>query len=181
MKINNSSTAGQESNLRSSEYATGELTTWPCLLNAIFSMPECSWALELVHKSLGNSDIYQKFISIIMTAGSRYIFPVASHHLKHLMYSIPLPLASDLCYQIRRLTLILCTIIFVRSWDISVAVVTACRMVKAQSLSGARGYYLIHSIQTNSWAHLASYAMGIMGSFPGGKPSGAWSWPLTSI
>jgi len=27
----------------------------------------------------------------------------------------------------------------------------------------------------------ASYPMGTMGSFPGGKAAGAWSWPLTSI
>jgi len=30
-------------------------------------------------------------------------------------------------------------------------------------------------------AHQASYPMGTGSSFPGSKPAGTWSWPLTSI
>jgi len=29
--------------------------------------------------------------------------------------------------------------------------------------------------------HPASYPMGTRGSFPGGKATGAWIWPLTSV
>jgi len=32
-------------------------------------------------------------------------------------------------------------------------------------------------VQNGSGAHLASYPMGIRGSFPGDKAAGAWSWP----
>jgi hypothetical protein len=38
-----------------------------------------------------------------------------------------------------------------------------------------------HRVQNGSGAHPASYPMGNRGSFPGGKATGAWSWPLTSI
>jgi hypothetical protein len=41
--------------------------------------------------------------------------------------------------------------------------------------------YILHSVQTGSGAHTASYTMGTGGSFPGGKATEARSWPLTSI
>jgi hypothetical protein len=37
-----------------------------------------------------------------------------------------------------------------------------------------------YSVQAGSEAHPASWPMGT-GDFPGGKATGAWSWPLTSI
>jgi hypothetical protein len=47
--------------------------------------------------------------------------------------------------------------------------------------AGVEYFSLSHRVQTGSGAHPASYPMGIRVSFPGGKASGAWSWPLTSI
>jgi hypothetical protein len=40
---------------------------------------------------------------------------------------------------------------------------------------------LRHRVKSGSGAHPISYQMGTGGSFPGGKASGAQSWPLTSI
>jgi hypothetical protein len=40
---------------------------------------------------------------------------------------------------------------------------------------------LHHRVHTGTVCHPASYPMGTRGSFPGGKATGAWSWPLTSI
>jgi hypothetical protein len=40
---------------------------------------------------------------------------------------------------------------------------------------------LLHSVQTDSGAHPASYTIGIGGSFPAGKAAGAWRWPVTFI
>jgi hypothetical protein len=42
-------------------------------------------------------------------------------------------------------------------------------------------FSLHHRVQTGSEAHQASFPMGNMGSFHGGKASGVWSWPLASI
>jgi hypothetical protein len=39
----------------------------------------------------------------------------------------------------------------------------------------------LHSVQTGSGVHPASYQIGTGGSFPGGKALRAWSWPLTSV
>jgi hypothetical protein len=47
--------------------------------------------------------------------------------------------------------------------------------------AGAANFSLHHRIQTDSGAHPASCPMGTRGSFPGGKATRAWSWPLTSI
>jgi hypothetical protein len=41
--------------------------------------------------------------------------------------------------------------------------------------------FSLHSIQTGSGAHPASYPMGTGGSSSGGKVARAWSWPLTFI
>jgi hypothetical protein len=41
-------------------------------------------------------------------------------------------------------------------------------------------FSLHHVVQTGYGAHPASYPMGNGGSFPGGKATGALSWPLTS-
>jgi hypothetical protein len=42
-------------------------------------------------------------------------------------------------------------------------------------------FFLLHSIQTGSVDHSASYPMGTRCSFPRGKAAAAKSWPLTSI
>jgi hypothetical protein len=39
-------------------------------------------------------------------------------------------------------------------------------------LEGARDFSQLHSVQTGSGAHTASYPMGIRGTFPGGKAAG---------
>jgi hypothetical protein len=47
----------------------------------------------------------------------------------------------------------------------------------------ATDFCLLHSVQTASGTHPASWPMGTGDSFPGIKAAaaGAWSWPLTSI
>jgi hypothetical protein len=40
---------------------------------------------------------------------------------------------------------------------------------------------VLQNIKSSSGAHPASYPMDTGGSFPGGKATKAWSWPLTSI
>jgi len=47
--------------------------------------------------------------------------------------------------------------------------------------AGAGNFSLRHRVQNGPRAHQASYPMGTGDSYPGGKASGAWSWPLTSI
>jgi hypothetical protein len=47
--------------------------------------------------------------------------------------------------------------------------------------SRGKRFSLLHSIQTSSGAHPASYPVGTRGSFSSRKVAGAWSWPLTSI
>jgi hypothetical protein len=47
--------------------------------------------------------------------------------------------------------------------------------------AGTGNFSLNHRVQTGSGAHPASYPMGTVGSFPGGKAAGERSWPLTSI
>jgi hypothetical protein len=42
-------------------------------------------------------------------------------------------------------------------------------------------FFLHHRVQTGSGAHPASNPKVMIGSFPGGKSDGAWSWPLISI
>jgi hypothetical protein len=42
-----------------------------------------------------------------------------------------------------------------------------------QFLVGAGNFSPHHRVQNDSWAHPASYPMGIRGSFPGGKADGA--------
>jgi hypothetical protein len=37
----------------------------------------------------------------------------------------------------------------------------------------------LHSVQTGSGAHQASYSVGTGVSLPAGKVAGAWNWPLT--
>jgi hypothetical protein len=46
--------------------------------------------------------------------------------------------------------------------------------------SAGKGFFpLCHHIHTGPGVHLASYPIRTMGSFPGGKTAGAWSWPST--
>jgi hypothetical protein len=47
--------------------------------------------------------------------------------------------------------------------------------------AGAGSFSLHHQVQKGSGAHPASYPKGTRGSFPGGKATVSWSWPLTSI
>jgi hypothetical protein len=47
--------------------------------------------------------------------------------------------------------------------------------------AGTGNFSLHYRVQNISGAHPPSYPMGIRGSFPGGKATGAWSWPLISI
>jgi hypothetical protein len=48
-------------------------------------------------------------------------------------------------------------------------------MTKLQLLAGARHFSLLHSIQSSSEAHPASYPKGIRGSFIVGEVAGAVS------
>jgi hypothetical protein len=45
--------------------------------------------------------------------------------------------------------------------------------------AGAENFSLHHRVQNGFGAHPASYPMDNKGSFPGGKATGAWSWPLS--
>jgi hypothetical protein len=47
--------------------------------------------------------------------------------------------------------------------------------------AGAGNFSLHHRVQNGFGAQPASYPMGTRGCFPGGKVTGAWSWPLTSM
>jgi hypothetical protein len=42
--------------------------------------------------------------------------------------------------------------------------------------AGVRDCSLLHSVQTGSGAHPASYSVGTMGSFPDSEATGVWSW-----
>jgi hypothetical protein len=46
---------------------------------------------------------------------------------------------------------------------------------------GAGNFSLHHRVQNGSGTHPASYPTGTRVSFPGGKATWAWSWPLTSM
>jgi hypothetical protein len=52
-------------------------------------------------------------------------------------------------------------------------------MSTARKARQGNDFSLLHSIQTCSGAHLASYPMGTGGSFPTVKVAVMWSWPLT--
>jgi hypothetical protein len=43
------------------------------------------------------------------------------------------------------------------------------------------GFSLLHTVQTDSGVHTASYPMGTGGCSPKGRATGAWSWPLTEV
>jgi len=47
--------------------------------------------------------------------------------------------------------------------------------------AGAGNFSLRHRVQTGLGAHPTSYPMSTRSFFVGGKRTGAWSWPLTSI
>jgi hypothetical protein len=72
-----------------------------------------------------------------------------------------------------------------KSQDSSVGIATGygldIRMVGVRFPAWAGNFSLRHHVQTDSGAHPASYPMGIGVSFSGGKATGAWNWPLTSI
>jgi hypothetical protein len=64
-----------------------------------------------------------------------------------------------------------------RSPDSSVGIVKNCTAV-VQFPLGVTDFCLLLSVYTGSGAHSASYPMGTVGSFPGGKD--AWGIKLTS-
>jgi hypothetical protein len=69
-----------------------------------------------------------------------------------------------------------------RSRDSSVGIATGHALDgRGSILVRGKRFSLIHSIQTSSGAHPASYPMGTGVSFPAGKAGGPWGWPLTSI
>jgi hypothetical protein len=49
------------------------------------------------------------------------------------------------------------------------------------SFQQGKDFSLLHSVQTGSGAHAASYPVGTGGSFPRGKEAGAWRWSVTSV
>jgi hypothetical protein len=70
---------------------------------------------------------------------------------------------------------------YTESRDSSVRTATGYGLEAGVRFPAGEFLSLLHGAQTESGAHLASYTMGIGGSFPGGKAAGAWSWPLISI
>jgi hypothetical protein len=52
------------------------------------------------------------------------------------------------------------------------------RVSRVRFPTGAGNFSLHHRVQDGFEAHPASYLTGTTGSFPGGKATGAWSWPL---
>jgi hypothetical protein len=61
------------------------------------------------------------------------------------------------------------------SWDSSVGIATRYGLGGPGSIPAVQDFSLLHSVQTGSGAHPASYPMGTGGSFPGGKAVGARS------
>jgi hypothetical protein len=71
-------------------------------------------------------------------------------------------------------TVPLITYIKKSSWDSSISVVMGCGLGDRGLIPGRAGDFpLLHSIQTGSGAHPASYPVGTGGSFPGGEVAGA--------
>jgi hypothetical protein len=66
------------------------------------------------------------------------------------------------------------------SWDGSIGIATGWT-ARVQFPTRPRDFYVVHRVQTDSEAHPSSYPVGTGGCSPGGKVTGAWSWPLTSI
>jgi len=54
-------------------------------------------------------------------------------------------------------------------------------MIGVRISAVAGNFSLQHHVQTGSCSHPASYPVGTWDSFPEGKASGTWSWPLTCI
>jgi hypothetical protein len=85
----------------------------------------------------------------------------------------PLLGLSDICNKARM------------NWDSSVCIAADYGlddwMIGVWFLAGVWNFSLRHCVQTGSGAHPASCPMGIGGFFSGGKATGVWSWPLTSI
>jgi hypothetical protein len=70
------------------------------------------------------------------------------------------------------------------SWRTSVGIATSLRAGRQRSVGSISGrtrdVSILHNTQTAFGAHPASYPVGTVGYFFGGKSAGAWSWPLTS-
>jgi len=54
-------------------------------------------------------------------------------------------------------------------------------MIMFRFRAGAGNFSLYHRVQIGSGAHPASQPMVTEDSFPGGKATGVWSWPLNSM
>jgi hypothetical protein len=84
----------------------------------------------------------------------------------------------------------ICIAVFSNAWSVnghvrnlnsSVGIGTCYGLVGWISIPDrGRDFSLLHSIQTLSGTHPASYPMSTGSSFPAGEVTGAWSWPLTT-
>jgi hypothetical protein len=81
--------------------------------------------------------------------------------------------------------IIIIIIIIIKSHDSSVGIALGYglddRGSRVRFPVGVGNFSLHHRVQNGSGAHRASCPMDTMGSFPGVKSDGAWSWPLTRI
>jgi hypothetical protein len=59
-----------------------------------------------------------------------------------------------------------------KRWDNSVCIATSCWAAGVRFPGWIKDFSLLHSIQSGSGVHPASYLMGTAGSFPGGEGGG---------
>jgi hypothetical protein len=99
-----------------------------------------------------------------------YMRPTCSIHLIILDLITPIIFGEECLYQ------------KIKSIKLNVAEVWTCPISKQAGCTiRILGFdSLHHRVQNGSGAHPAPYPMGTR-NFPGGKATGAWSWPLTSI
>jgi hypothetical protein len=68
------------------------------------------------------------------------------------------------------------------SRDSSVGIATVCLLDGLCTIPRSAGFFfLLHRVRTGSEAHPASYTVGTLDDFLGGKAEGSWIWPPTSI
>jgi hypothetical protein len=67
-----------------------------------------------------------------------------------------------------------------KNQDSSVGIAMGYRLDSPGSIPG-KGMTFLHSVQTGSGAHPASYPLSTECPFPGSKAAGTWSWSLNSI
>jgi hypothetical protein len=68
-----------------------------------------------------------------------------------------------------------------KSRENSAGIKMSSRTENLVTFSRARDFYIFHSIQTGSGAHLASYPMDTRGSFHGGKAAGVSNWTFIDL